>query len=317
MPVGKATSSSGEEIDFTLADLNEIADSYDGVNNPAPIVIGHPKSNEPAMGWFESIKVVGNQLMGIPTKVNEAFKESVKRGEYLKVSPSIFKRDANANPTKGKLSLRHLGALGAGAPAMPNGVLNPDDFADTDESFCFDFSFEEVAKQKKLETKPKRKKTVSKDKEKEANDFAELQRRLDASELKNKELAKTNSDLIKNSIVKETDDFCAELVKAGNILPSHKDSVKAIFGSLDSLDSSDFSEGDNPRELVKGFLKTINAFDFNEKSKDNDEPKPHSDFNAPTDAIVVKDDLVDLAEIEAFAKKEGISLEDAMIKRGR
>ncbi|MBK7380339.1 MAG: hypothetical protein IPJ03_15375 [Ignavibacteriales bacterium] len=49
--------------DYSLDDLNFIAQSYDPAVQEAPIVIGHPVDSSPAYGWVESLKVVGDRLI--------------------------------------------------------------------------------------------------------------------------------------------------------------------------------------------------------------------------------------------------------------
>ena len=105
---GTWTSAEGHTDEWTLEDLQEIVSSYDAVNSPAPIVIGHPEIDSPAFGWIESLKVEGEKLLAKPKQLADEFKDWVKRGLYKKISISLFP----------DMTLRHVGFLGGVAPAV-------------------------------------------------------------------------------------------------------------------------------------------------------------------------------------------------------
>lgn len=311
MPTGKVTASSGEEMNFTLDDLNEIAESYDGKKNPAPIVIGHPKTNDPAMGWIEKLKVVGEKLFAVPTKVNSAIKKAVDAGEYLKVSPSIYKRDADSNPAKGKLSLRHLGLLGAKAPAIPNNVvLDPANFSGDEkdcETFDYDFSEKEpkeTNKEQKIKNNEKKQKQPKTTENFDMNELKEAKAKIEALEAENTKIKLEQKQA-------ENADFCEQLVKKGNILPKHKDETLKLINAINNNQSEEFSEGENPLELVKGLLGKIQAIDFSEKSGD-DEPEQVYDFDAPSGIEVDEEGKKRLAKAQAIAREQKIELKEAL-----
>ena len=56
---GTFTPMAGSPISFSAADLSAIAETYDVTNHPAPVVIGHPKTDAPAYGWEESLRYDG------------------------------------------------------------------------------------------------------------------------------------------------------------------------------------------------------------------------------------------------------------------
>ena len=108
LKTGSFTNSQGKEVNFSQEDLNQIASSYNPKVSEAPIVIGHPKSNDPAYGWIDSLKVEGNKLIASASKVVPEFLDAVKQGLFKKRSVSL-------NPDN---SLRHVGFLGATLPAV-------------------------------------------------------------------------------------------------------------------------------------------------------------------------------------------------------
>jgi len=108
LKTGSFTNSQGKEVNFSQSDLEKIASSYDPTISEAPIVIGHPKSNDPAYGWIDSLKVNGDKLIASASKIVPEFLNAVKEGLFKKRSVSL-------NPDN---SLRHVGFLGAALPAV-------------------------------------------------------------------------------------------------------------------------------------------------------------------------------------------------------
>lgn len=137
---GRQTASSGEALSFTEADLKASASAYDPTLHEAPIVVGHPRDNSPAYGWIKGISFLpGGTLNATPHQVEPAFAEMVSAGRFKKRSASFYRPDSPANPVPGVYYLRHVGFLGAQAPAVkglkdPEFHDNPDDvveFADS------------------------------------------------------------------------------------------------------------------------------------------------------------------------------------------
>ena len=115
---GRHRSSNGKVFDFTEADVAQIAAAYDPALHGAPIVLGHPKSNDPAWGWVKGLSVEGGVLVADPERVDAAFAEGVEAGRYRYVSASFYTPDDAANPKPGGWYLRHVGYLGAQPPAV-------------------------------------------------------------------------------------------------------------------------------------------------------------------------------------------------------
>ncbi len=101
----------GDKGAFTEHDLHQIAANYDPANHEAPAVIGHPKTDGPAYGWFDKLRVAGNLLQGAMRQADPAFEEAVQAGRFKKRSVSLYK-GANG------WSLRHVGFLGAQPPEI-------------------------------------------------------------------------------------------------------------------------------------------------------------------------------------------------------
>lgn len=118
---------SGTPQTIDAKSLQQIANSYDAANYPAPIVIGHPKTDAPAYGWVDKLYVEGDKLKATVKDVVAQFSDVVKEGRYKKVSVSLFLPNASSNPKPGDFYLKHVGFLGAAAPAVPG--LKPVQFS--------------------------------------------------------------------------------------------------------------------------------------------------------------------------------------------
>lgn len=125
---GSHVANDGRTLQFSAADLAQIASSYDPALSEAPMVVGHPQVNAPAYGWAKSLHADGDVLFAQPHQVDAAFAEMVNAGRFKKRSASIYLGDTPGNPTPGKMYLRHIGFLGAAAPGVKG--LRDAQFAD-------------------------------------------------------------------------------------------------------------------------------------------------------------------------------------------
>ncbi|MEN2980270.1 hypothetical protein P7L78_26465 [Tistrella bauzanensis] len=108
----------GGPLTYTAADLADIAAAYTPAISAAPLVIGHPRTNDPAWGWVRGLRVDGDRLIADIHDVDPAFAELVAAGRYRTRSVSLYAPDSPANPTPGRWYLRHVGWLGATPPAI-------------------------------------------------------------------------------------------------------------------------------------------------------------------------------------------------------
>lgn len=120
----------GRTLNFTAADLQQIAAGYDPANDGAPLVVGHPSIDAPAYGWARSLSVEGDTLYAVPDQVDAQFAEMVNAGRFKKISSSVYLPDSPGNPKPGQFYLRHIGFLGAAAPGVKG--LKPASFAQGD-----------------------------------------------------------------------------------------------------------------------------------------------------------------------------------------
>ena len=116
---GRHTASNGKAITFTARDLQQIASSYNPALHEAPLVVGHPKHDAPAYGWTKALRVNrAGRLEVVPQQVNPQFAELHRAGSFKKISVSLYEPGDPNNPKPGGYYLRHVGFLGAMAPAV-------------------------------------------------------------------------------------------------------------------------------------------------------------------------------------------------------
>lgn len=141
---GSHRSMNGLTLSFGDGDLAAVADNYDPSLHHAPIVVGHPTLDAPAYGWVDGLAVRDGRLVATPADVDPAFADLVKAKRYAKVSASFFRPTAPNNPVPGSYYLRHVGFLGATAPAVKG--LKPVSFADDGDSVTVEFSDWDVSR---------------------------------------------------------------------------------------------------------------------------------------------------------------------------
>lgn len=105
-------------MSFSAADLQAIADGYDADSDPAPLVVGHPKMDDPAFGWVAGLHIQGDALVANPDRVEASFAEMVRAGRFAKISAQFYPPAHPSNPKPGAYYLKHVGFLGAAAPAV-------------------------------------------------------------------------------------------------------------------------------------------------------------------------------------------------------
>jgi hypothetical protein len=115
---GRHRAENGQTYEFSEADVQAIASAYDPQLHAAPIVLGHPKTDDPAFGWVKGFACEGGALVPEFEKVNPAFAEGVESGAYRYTSLALYGPDEPGNPKPGSWYPRHVGYLGARPPAI-------------------------------------------------------------------------------------------------------------------------------------------------------------------------------------------------------
>lgn len=110
---GNHTDMHGFTRQWTSQDLGSIVANYATKEHEAPLVIGHPRLDDPAYGWCKDVRVNGSLLEVQVHQVVPQFASLVEQGQYKKRSIAL---DGDGT---GGWKLRHVGFLGATPPAVP------------------------------------------------------------------------------------------------------------------------------------------------------------------------------------------------------
>ena len=110
---GNHTDSSGNSKSYTDEDIKMIVANYNNKvqesdSFEAPIVKGHPGSDEPAFGWVERLQKKGDLILAKLKDVTPELMKEIRDGRFKKVSVALYS----------DLMLRHVGLLGAMPPAI-------------------------------------------------------------------------------------------------------------------------------------------------------------------------------------------------------
>lgn len=128
---GRHTPMRGDSLEFTEGEIAAMAQAYDPALLEAPLVVGHPSTDAPAYGWVGALRAEGGDLFAEPRQVEPQFSEMVQAGRFKRISASFYTPRHPANPRPDAYYLKHVGFLGAAAPAVKG--LKPIAFAVEDE----------------------------------------------------------------------------------------------------------------------------------------------------------------------------------------
>jgi len=285
---GEHTDSSGVTRTWTEDDLKEIEKLYNEQNpdeqHLAPIVYGHPSSEDAALGWVEKLKVEGNVLKAKLVELSEQLIQSIKDGAYKFQSIALY-------PNK---LLRHLGILGAVPPAV-KGLKPLSEYFSDSRFLLFEFANEDINDVEKIKTYIRqkygeddyqimlkdllliKKEDVQMDTTKENNAPADNTQAL--SEAKFSEMGAKIKELERKNEELAFDLFFNELALQGYVIPAQKELIKSI-----AVPNYQFGEGKtlltNLTELIKTFPKQI---EFKEVAK---EAPPTDEIDEQTKLLV-------------------------------
>jgi len=268
---GSFTSVEGVAVSFTEADLAATAAAYDAEADPAPLVIGHPQLDDPAWGWVDRLTVEDGALVAVPSQVDPAFAETIRAGRYRKVSARFYAPDAVSNPKPGTWYLKHVGFLGAAAPAVKGlGTV----------AFAEDAAGVVTIDAPKFSTERKDK-VVS---EKSEVSFAERE-----AALNSREKALSDREAALDKAAKETRhaahvSFAEGLIGAAKLAPAAKPLVVGLLDRLDTHEAVGFAEAGEltPAAAFRRLLEGAGTLiDLGEAGKKRGEKPAVVSFAAP------------------------------------
>lgn len=236
--VGTHKPMKGEARSFTASDLDNIVEKNSG--REVPLVIGHPKIDDPAYGWANGFSREGDILFAEAVEVDPEFEQLVKDGKYKNVSIYL-------NPDN---TLRHIGFLGAVPPAVQG--LKPVQFAETEEGDCFGDFDEQVEASTELAQDPEP--SVS-EPEPEIVDATVL--RISELEKQVELLLKEKEEKLAEEKKSEFAAFADLQVSEGRIKPDQREKVVSVLEFLHTNDSGALAFADQEPEGAKTFKELI------------------------------------------------------------
>lgn len=286
---GRQTALNGATIVFSEADLAATAAAYDPAKHEAPLVVGHPALDDPAYGWVKSLvaqsKTEGSSsdagLYAEQQQLDPAFAEIVAAGRFKKISAAFYAPDAANNPVPGVFYLKHVGFLGAAAPAVKG--LKTVAFS-KDEAGVITFSeWQEPTPEPEKDTPVTEAEAAALRAENEASKAANAQLQ---AQLQAVQTAQRRADCTA---------FAEAQINAGRLLPADKTGVITFMESLPEA-VLEFGEGDSktsqsPAAWFREFMARQPAqVSFGEADK-KDPPEDAGDARAIADkatALVTK-----------------------------
>ena len=260
---GSHTSDKGIQKEYSLDDLNFIAQSYKPEEDEAPIVIGHPLDNSPAYGWVSSLEVTedGKLVADAPDeKLHPDFLSAVQEGRYKKRSISLT--------PEGKL--RHIGFLGGAAPAVKGlADIQFSQPSSTIIEFEIENAIEEQLNNLTIDQSLNENQSLDKITEQLNSINATIQQlSSNFSETQNNELS-TKFNLLSNEInslkskinKSEFESLLENKLGVGSLTPAIKDKLLAVSNFAEAQNfSADFSQEKFNKDLNVLLTDLVNSF---------------------------------------------------------
>lgn len=124
---GELVSANGQPDVYSLADLVEIASTYNPQIHEGPVVISHnndrnwarllTSKSQLSNGWVKVLRVKDNSLFA-DIEVDDFTFKAIQEDKLKKRSIGLYPKNSKHNPTPGKYYLRHVALLGIEAPAV-------------------------------------------------------------------------------------------------------------------------------------------------------------------------------------------------------
>ena len=124
---GTHTTMAGQALTFAENDLSATAAAYPHMTKKAPLVLGHPADDGPALGTVLGLHYKDGALFALADASDE-LTGLVRAKKCVSVSCAFFPKDDPRNPAPGVWGLKHIGFLGSQPPAVKG--LGPLEFAE-------------------------------------------------------------------------------------------------------------------------------------------------------------------------------------------
>ncbi|MCP4112826.1 MAG: hypothetical protein GY749_46090 [Desulfobacteraceae bacterium] len=216
---------------YNREDLLEITKKYNTQTEyEAPLVIGHPQTDDPAYGWVKSLKVAGEKLYAEIDAISAYIRNLVQKKAYKYVSIALY-------PDR---LLRHVGLLGAAPPAVKG--MEP-------VKFC---EFNAAEEYEEYEMPEEKNTSVSYDdrwKSEMQKQVDDLGKKLNAMSEFNQVLKKENVELRMELAGTKFSNKLETLIRDGKILPAEREALIADHNDLFAAQAgNEYVEGESPTE---------------------------------------------------------------------
>jgi len=105
---------------ITQEQCEEACANYRPDYREAPLCVGHPSLDAPAYGWAKQFTMDGPVMKAHLTRVSDGLKQAVRDGHYRKVSVALWRNHFVPWLDRAIYYPKHIGLLGAAAPAIPD-----------------------------------------------------------------------------------------------------------------------------------------------------------------------------------------------------
>jgi hypothetical protein len=272
---------------FSARDLEDMARNFDELKEKIkpPIKLGHRQlEGQPALGWVESLRVLGEKLIASVADVPPIITEAIKRKLYRRVSPEIYFGYKDTTTKKRyNFVVSAVSLLGADIPAVKTledltaflSEMKPD----AERLMSYEFQFTENADDtiaikggsKAMEEKEFNEKLELAQKEADAKVAAETAAR-EKAEAELKAYKDEQEKQAREGKVASVKAFCENLVKTGKMTPAVRDT---IFPK-DKEGLVEFSEAGEPTipfSVLKDYAESLQAVKFGEVGSAADDEK--------------------------------------------
>jgi hypothetical protein len=255
---GKQISSNGNVKNWTEEELDQIISNFKETQQEdvVPIVLGHPKTDDPAYGWVSDLRRVNDVLQARFRDVVKEFEKAVKAKKWPNRSIRVYR-------TSNGWHLGHVGFLGAVLPAVKG--LKKINFVQNDEYEDYNMSEPEVPKSNQDDKKQDNGALLQLIEQR----FGEFSNRLATLESDNKpiiveglsELKQLKSDFEQERKKRLESEFKVDLARFSDILNAEQlDGLADFMYALSVVDKTDFSYNEGGEEKQTNLLEYFRHF---------------------------------------------------------
>lgn len=273
---------------YTQQDLQDIVNNFNSLQNEIKpfIKLGHSqKDNQPALGWIQSLRLMGEKIVASVTDIPQIVFDAIQRKLYNRVSSEIYWNYKSAAGKTYNYVLKAVALLGATVPEVK--TLNDltaylSEQLSAEKLVVYEFNSDDAriigAENKEVENNMA-----------DENIIKEYQDKLAAAETakteaenKLKEFEEKRIKDLQDGQAENARQFCEQAVKDGKMPPFVRD---AIFPKdQPSVISFDENNVMLPFHILRQFCEKAKGFDFSERGQDQ---KDELDFAGKTPAEII------------------------------